>query len=88
MIYTTDNAFEYSHCILKDYNNITAIFYNNRTEEFVASSCLTEKEFIDSIGYKSLVEHVNFLLTVNLDFNEKETNLAKDFKKRYIEYFI
>ena len=86
MIHTTDDEFKYSHCILKDNNNVTAIFYNNRTEEFVASSCLTEKEFIDSIGYKSLVEHVNFVLTRSLD--EKEIKLAKDFKKRYIEYFI
>ena len=86
MIYTTDDGFKYSHCILKDINNITAIFYNNRTEEFVASSCLTEKEFINTMGYKSLVEHVNFVLTGSLD--EEEIKLAKDFKKRYIEYFI
>ena len=79
-------AFEYSHCILKDDNNIAAIFYNNRTEEFVASSCLTEKEFINTMGYKLLVKHVNFVLTINLD--EEEIKLAKDFKKRYIEYFI
>ena len=85
MIYTTDNEFEYTHCVLKDNNKITAIFYNNRTDEF-ADSCLTEKEFIDLIGYELLVEHVNFLLTVNLD--EEEIKLAKDFKKRYIEYFI
>ena len=85
MIYTTDNGFEFSHCRLEDNNNITAIFYNDITDEFV-TSCLTEKEFIDSIGYKSLVEHVNFVLTGSLD--EEEIKLAKDFKKRYIEYFI
>ena len=84
MIYTTDDGFKYSHCILKD-NNVTAIFYNNRTEEFM-SSCLTEKEFINTIGYKLLVKNVNFVLTINLD--EKEIKLAKDFKKRHIEYFI
>ena len=87
MIYTTDYAFEYSHCILKDNDKVDAIFYNDRTEEFMCYH-LTEKEFINTMGYELLVEHVNFLLTVNLDFNEKETNLAKDFKKRYIEYFI
>ena len=85
MIYTTDNGFEYSHCILKDNNNVTAIFYNNRTEEF-RCSCLTEKEFINTMGYKLLVKHVNFVLTINLD--EEEIKLAKDFKKRYVEYFI
>ena len=86
MIYTADNGFEFSHCRLEDNNNVIAIFYNNRTEEFVASSGLTEKEFIDSIGYKSLVKHVNFVLTLRLD--KKEIKLAKDFKKRHIEYFI
>ena len=85
MIYTADNGFEFSHCRLEDNNNVTAIFYNNRTEEFM-SSCLTEKEFINTIGYKLLVKNVNFVLTINLD--EKEIKLAKDFKKRYIEYFI
>ena len=87
MIYTTDNDFEYTHCILKDNDKVEAIFYNNRTEEF-GCSCLTEKEFINTMGYELLVNHVNFLLTVNLNFNEEETKLAKDFKKRYIEYFI
>ena len=85
MIYTTNNRFEYTHCVLEDNNKVATIFYNNITGEFIGSY-LTEKEFIDSIGYKSLVEHVNFVLTRSLD--KKETNLAKDFKKRYIEYFI
>ncbi len=76
MNYTTDNGFEYIHCTLED---------NNITEEFMCS-CLTEKEFINTMGYKSLVKHVNFVLTGSLD--DKEIKLAKDFKKRHIEYFI
>ena len=85
MIYTSGNKFEYTHCVLEDNNNVTAVFYNIITEEFTGSY-LTEKEFINTMGYKLLVKHVNFVLTINLD--EEEIKLAKDFKKRYIEYFI
>ena len=85
MIYTTDNEFEYTYCILEDNDKVATIFYNNITGEFTGSY-LTEKEFINTMGYKSLVEHVNFVLTRSLD--KKEIKLAKDFKKRYVEYFI